>query len=80
MKWSAAAAFTLWNTFPDHQTEMAARLGPEGKVLHASPRLSLDNGAMVARAGVFRLERGERAGADASADASMPFPGLIRRR
>jgi N6-L-threonylcarbamoyladenine synthase len=59
--------------------EMAARLGPEGRVLRASPRLSLDNGAMVARAGVFRLERGERARADASADASLPFPGLIRR-
>ena len=59
--------------------EMAARLGPEGWVLRASPRLSLDNGAMVARAGVFRLERGERAAADASADASLPFPGLIRR-
>ncbi len=60
--------------------EMAARLGPEGQVLLASPRLSLDNGAMVARAGLFRLERGEHAGPDVSADARLPFPGLVRRR
>jgi N6-L-threonylcarbamoyladenine synthase len=59
--------------------EMAARLGPGGRVLLASPRLSLDNGAMVARAGLFRLERGERAAPDASADAALPFPGLVRR-
>jgi len=51
-----------------------------GRVLFASPRLSLDNGAMVARAGLFRLERGERAAPDASADAGLPFPGLTRRR
>jgi N6-L-threonylcarbamoyladenine synthase len=58
---------------------MAARL-PEGALHFASPRLSLDNGAMVARAGLFRLERGERASPDASADAALPFPGLTRRR
>jgi N6-L-threonylcarbamoyladenine synthase len=58
--------------------EMAARLGPGGRVLLASPRLSLDNGAMVARAGLFHLERGERAAPDASADAGLPFPGLVR--
>ena len=60
--------------------EMAARLGRGGQVLLASPRLSLDNGAMVARAGLFRLERGEHAGPDVSADARLPFPGLFRRR
>jgi N6-L-threonylcarbamoyladenine synthase len=60
--------------------EMAARLGSTGRVFFASPRLSLDNGAMVARAGLFRLERGERAAPDASADASLPFPGLTLRR
>ena len=58
--------------------EMTARLGPGGQVLLASPRLSLDNGAMVARAGAFRLGRGERAPLGASADSSMPFPGLTR--
>ena len=57
---------------------MAARLGAGGRVVLASPRLSLDNGAMVARAGLFRLSRGERAALDASADASLPFPGLTR--
>jgi len=60
--------------------ETAARLGPSGSVLIASPRLSLDNGAMVARAGLFRFMRGERAEPDLSAHASLPFPGLIRRR
>ena len=60
--------------------EIAARLGSDGDVLRASPRLSLDNGAMVARAGLFRLQRGDRAELDLSADASLPFPGLIRRR
>src|SRR5690606_38190785 len=59
--------------------ETAARLGPGGRLLLASPRLSLDNGAMVARAGLFRLERGEHASPDVSADAALPFPGLIRR-
>lgn len=57
---------------------LAERLGAEGTLFHASPRLSLDNGAMVARAAAFRLERGERAGLDVTADASLPFPGLVR--
>jgi N6-L-threonylcarbamoyladenine synthase len=56
---------------------LGTRLGPNGSLLHASPRLSLDNAAMVARAGAFRLERGEVAGLDASADPGLPFPGLI---
>ena len=55
---------------------MAKRLEPDGVLLIASPRLSLDNGAMVARAGAFRLERGEVASLDASADPNLPFPGL----
>ena len=60
--------------------EIAARLGSDGALLRASPRLSLDNGAMVARAGLFRLQRGDRAALDLTAEASLPFPGLIRRR
>jgi len=56
---------------------LAKRLEPKGVLLNASPRLSLDNGAMVARAGAFRLERGEVASLDASADPNLPFPGLI---
>jgi N6-L-threonylcarbamoyladenine synthase len=55
---------------------MAKRLGRNGTLLSASPRLSLDNGAMVARAGAFRLERGEVASLHASADPNLPFPGL----
>ena len=56
---------------------LAKRLEPDGLLLHASPRLSLDNGAMVARAGAFRLERGEVASLDASPDPNLPFPGLM---
>jgi N6-L-threonylcarbamoyladenine synthase len=54
------------------------RLGTSGRLFLASPRLSLDNGAMVARAARFRYDRGETASPDASADASLPFPGLRR--
>lgn len=62
------------------QRRMAERLTPYGgEVLRASPRLSLDNGAMVARAGRFRLERGEYAPLDLTASAGLPFPGLVRR-
>ena len=57
---------------------LAQRLEPDGLLLHASPRLSLDNGAMVARAGAFRLERGEIASLGASADPNFPFPGLMK--
>ena len=57
---------------------LAKRLEPDGLLLKGSPRLSLDNGAMVARAGAFRLERGEVASLDASADPNLPFPGLLK--
>jgi N6-L-threonylcarbamoyladenine synthase len=60
--------------------EMASRLGASGRVLRASPRLSLDNGAMVARAGRLRLARGEVADSELSASADLPFPGLVPRR
>jgi N6-L-threonylcarbamoyladenine synthase len=56
---------------------MVERLGSDGVVLHASPRLSLDNGAMVARAAAYRLEAGDLAGLDLGADAALPFPGLM---
>jgi N6-L-threonylcarbamoyladenine synthase len=53
------------------------RLRVDGsRVFLASPRLSLDNGAMVARAARFRYDRGEVASLDASASAGLPFPGL----
>ena len=59
---------------------MAERLGEGGRIFRASPRLSLDNGAMVARAGRFRLGLGEVAPAELSASASLSFPGLVPRR
>ncbi len=61
------------------RAEMARRLGGDA-VFHASPRLSADNGAMVARAALFRLEQGEVAPPDLAPDASLPFPGLERTR
>ena len=57
------------------RAEMASRLDG-GRVLWASPRLSLDNGAMVARAARFRYERGDVGAPDGSASASLAFPGL----
>ncbi len=58
---------------------MAARLGAGGRLFHSSPRLAMDNGAMVARAGRFRLDRGDVAGPDLTARPDLPFPGLARR-
>lgn len=56
---------------------MRERLASSGVTVHApSPRLATDNAAMIARAGIFRLENGESAGPDLSAHASMPLPGL----
>ena len=51
---------------------------PDGEVFWASPRLSLDNGAMVARAARFRFDRGEVGSLDGSASATLAFPGLSR--
>ncbi len=56
--------------------EIRGRLGPDGRLFHSSPRLALDNGAMVARAAAFRLARGEVGDPGVSADAALPFPGL----
>lgn len=56
--------------------ELDADTGPR-QVHHASLRLSLDNGAMIARAARFRFDRGEVAGLDQHASPSLPFPGLL---
>jgi N6-L-threonylcarbamoyladenine synthase len=56
--------------------EISARLGRRGRLFFSSPRLALDNGAMIARAARFRFERGEIGGLDGSAHAALPFPGL----
>ena len=56
---------------------LAERLAGGGRLFHATPRLSLDNGAMVARAARFRWEVGGAASDDASASASLAFPGMM---
>ncbi len=56
--------------------ELRRRHPPEVDLFHATPRLSVDNGAMVARTAAFRLGLGESSDLDLSADASLPFPGL----
>jgi len=55
---------------------LAAALAARGTTLHApSPRLSTDNAAMIARAGLFRAAD---AGRPVDAAARLPFPGLVR--
>ena len=57
---------------------MRERLRQMGVSVYApTPRLSTDNAAMIARAGLFHLERGERAALDLNAFASSPLPGLV---
>jgi N6-L-threonylcarbamoyladenine synthase len=46
------------------------------RVFAPSPRLATDNAAMIARAGLHHFERGERAGLELNAFASLPIPGL----
>ena len=56
---------------------VATRGGKVGAAVYApTPRLATDNAAMIARAGLFRFEQGERAGLDLNAYASLPLPGL----
>jgi N6-L-threonylcarbamoyladenine synthase len=57
---------------------LRARLGGAGvQVIAPSNRLSTDNAAMIARAGLHHLERGERSGLDLTAFATQPLPGAI---
>jgi N6-L-threonylcarbamoyladenine synthase len=53
-------------------------LGDDGELLHPTPRMATDNGAMIARAAAYRFGRGDVAGADLTARADLPFPGLVR--
>jgi N6-L-threonylcarbamoyladenine synthase len=53
-------------------------LGPDGELLHPSPRMATDNGAMIARTAAFRYQQGDLAGLDLTARADLPFPGLHR--
>jgi N6-L-threonylcarbamoyladenine synthase len=50
-----------------------------GRLFVSTPRLALDNGAMVARAARFRFERGDVATEHDSASATLAFPGLLPR-
>jgi N6-L-threonylcarbamoyladenine synthase len=50
---------------------------PDAQVFAPVPRLATDNAAMIARAGLFHFERGERSGLDLNAFASQPIPGLV---
>jgi N6-L-threonylcarbamoyladenine synthase len=57
---------------------MERRVTSLGASVYApSTRLATDNAAMIARAGLFHLERGERAPLDLNAYASLPLPGLL---
>lgn len=57
---------------------MGARLEWDGvRVFAPSPRLSTDNAAMIARAGLFRFGQGEHSDLDLGAFASRPIPGLV---
>jgi N6-L-threonylcarbamoyladenine synthase len=49
----------------------------QATVYAPSARLATDNAAMIARAGLFHFERGERASLDLNAFASLPIPGLV---
>ena len=62
-------------TLADAMRTRMAELGAD--VFAPSPRLATDNAAMIARAGLFRYEQGERAPLDLNAYASLPLPGLI---
>ena len=57
---------------------MRARLGQRAvRVFAPGVRLASDNAAMIARAGIFRLENGERSSLDLNAHASLPIPGMV---
>jgi N6-L-threonylcarbamoyladenine synthase len=56
--------------------QLRERLAEVGATVYApSARLATDNAAMIARAGLFRFEAGERASFALSAVASLPIPG-----
>lgn len=57
---------------------MRARFEDRGvRVFAPAARFATDNAAMIARAGLFHLERGERSSLDLNAFASQPLPGLV---
>ena len=57
---------------------MRERFEPRGvQVFAPSARLATDNAAMIARAGLFHLGRGEQSPLDLNAFSSQPIPGLV---
>jgi N6-L-threonylcarbamoyladenine synthase len=59
------------------QEGMQRAVGPFGGVVFApTPKLATDNAAMIARAGLWRIEQGEASDASLNAYASLPIPGL----
>jgi N6-L-threonylcarbamoyladenine synthase len=50
-----------------------------GELYAPSIRFATDNAAMIARAALHHLGRGNVASLDVTARADLPFPGLIRR-
>jgi N6-L-threonylcarbamoyladenine synthase len=54
---------------------LRSSVGPRVAVHAPPPRLATDNAAMIAAAGLWRLARGERSGADLVAFAGAPLPG-----
>ena len=57
---------------------MRERMRRFGATVYApSARLATDNAAMIARAGLYHFERGDRAPLDLNAFASLPIPGLV---
>ncbi|MDQ2889369.1 MAG: tRNA (adenosine(37)-N6)-threonylcarbamoyltransferase complex transferase subunit TsaD [Gemmatimonadota bacterium] len=54
---------------------MKVRVGPGVQVFAPSARLATDNAAMIARAGLFRYNQGERATLERAARAAAPLPG-----
>ncbi len=61
------------------RARMRERLEGRARVVVASPRYSLDNGAMIARAGAYRLLVDGPSPLSIAARADLPFPGLSRR-
>lgn len=57
---------------------MRDRLESSGVSVYAPmPRLATDNAAMIARAGLFHFERGQRDSLGLNAYASLPIPGMV---
>lgn len=58
------------------RSRLRAEIGPRGVLFAGSPRVSLDNGAMIARAAQFRLGAGA-SGSVVPVSAAAPMPGML---